>query len=61
MIQQIIGHKGKIIWNKSMPNGTPRKILDSNKLISLGWSHKIELKEGIKDVYLHLESSKFTF
>ena len=61
MIQKIIGHKGKIIWNKHMPNGTPRKILDSNKLISLGWSHKIQLKEGIKDVYSHLEANQYLF
>jgi len=51
MIQQIIGHEGKIIWDKSMPNGTPRKILDSNKLNKLGWKAAIELEKGIKVTY----------
>jgi len=51
MIQQIIGHEGKMIWDKSMPNGTPRKILDSNKLNKLGWKAAIELEKGIKVTY----------
>ena len=51
MIQQIIGHKGEIIWDNNMPNGTPRKLLDSSKLLKMGWSHKIDLKTGIKQVY----------
>ena len=51
MIQQIIGHKGEIIWDNNMPNGTPRKLLDSSKLLKMGWSHKIDLKTGITQVY----------
>ena len=61
MIQQIIGHKGKIIWDKNKPNGTPRKILDSSKLLSIGWNPKVELYEGIKKVYSHLEANQFLF
>ena len=61
MIQQIIGHKGEIIWDKNKPNGTPRKILDSSKLLSIGWNPKVELYEGIKKVYSHLEANQFLF
>ena len=61
MIQQIIGHKGEIIWDKYKPNGTPRKILDSSKLLSIGWNPKFGLYEGIKKVYSHLEANQFLF
>lgn len=61
MIQQIIGHNGEVVWNKKMPNGTPRKILDSSKLNLMGWFHKIDLKTGIKKVYDHLSINKFHF
>ena len=61
MIQQIIGHKGEIIWDKNKPNGTPRKILDSSKLLSIGWNPKVQLYEGIKKVYSHLEANQFLF
>jgi len=61
MIQQIIGHKGEIIWDKNKPNGTPRKILDSSKLLSIGWNPKTGLYEGIKKVYSHLEANQFLF
>lgn len=42
------GYKGQIKWNASKPNGTPRKILDSARIRSLGWVPKISLKEGIQ-------------
>ena len=61
MIQQIIGHRGEIIWDKNKPNGTPRKILDSSKLMSIGWNPKFGLYEGIKKVYSHLEANQFLF
>ena len=51
MIQQIIGQKGEIIWDKNKPNGTPRKTLDSSRLKSLGWNAKIELQKGISLTY----------
>lgn len=51
MIKDIVGFKGKIRWNTSKPDGTPRKLLDVSLIHSLGWQHKIELMEGIKRVY----------
>ena len=48
LVAEIIGFKGKIIWDKSMPDGTPRKLLDISRLKSLGWSPQINFKEGLK-------------
>jgi GDP-L-fucose synthase len=51
LVQTVVGHKGKIIWDSSKPDGTPKKIMDSSKLRSLGWKPKINLKEGIHSTY----------
>lgn len=50
-IARIVGYSGKIIWNTSMPNGTPRRILDGSKLKKLGWSASTKLETGIKNTY----------
>ncbi len=46
-IQRIVGHKGEITWDSSMPDGFPEKTLDVTKLFGLGWRPKISLEEGI--------------
>ena len=51
MIQRIIGHKGKIIWDSSKPDGTPRKLLDNSKIKELGWDYSIDLSDGIIKTY----------
>jgi len=51
LIKEIVGYKGKIVYDNSKPDGTPRKLLDVNKLNSLGFTPKITLYEGIKSVY----------
>ena len=51
MIKDIVGFKGAIVHDLSKPDGTPRKLMDVSYLHSLGWKHKIELPEGIKQVY----------
>jgi GDP-L-fucose synthase len=40
---------GEIVWDKSKPDGTPRKILDINRISDLGWKPTISLDDGIKD------------
>ena len=50
-IQDVVGHKGEIIWDITKPNGTPRKIMDSSKLKNMGWSDQISLAEGIRLTY----------
>jgi GDP-L-fucose synthase len=47
LIQEIIGHKGKIIWDKNKPDGTPRKLLNIDLFMQLGWAPKISLTQGI--------------
>jgi len=51
LVQEIIGHKGNIIWDKSKPDGTPRKLMDSSKIQKLGFREFIDLKNGIKKTY----------
>ncbi len=51
LIQKIIGHSGEISWDTSKPDGTPRKLMSSDKLNSLGWKTSIDLNEGIKNTY----------
>ena len=55
-IQSIIGHSGEIIWDETKPNGTPRKLMNSSKLIKLGWQPLIDLEKGIKEVYNDFQS-----
>tara|TARA_B100000212_G_scaffold286961_1_gene227717 strand:+ start:324 stop:1325 length:1002 start_codon:yes stop_codon:yes gene_type:complete len=48
MIAEIIGYQDEISWDKRMPDGTPRKILDNTKINSLGWEPKIKLEDGLR-------------
>ena len=50
-IQSIIGHQGEIEWDKSKPDGTPKKQLNTERLNVLGWKPEISLEEGLKDIY----------
>ena len=50
-ISRIIGYQGKIEWDKSMPDGAPSKLLDSGRVESLGWKAKVNLNDGIKQLY----------
>ena len=50
-ISDVVGFSGGIDWDTSKPNGTPRKVLNVDKMKSLGWEPKISLKEGIKSTY----------
>ena len=51
IIKTVINFKGKITWDKTKPNGTPRKLLDVSKLHKLGWRPKTSLEQGIKNEY----------
>jgi GDP-L-fucose synthase len=51
LVQKIVGHQGSIIWDKSKPDGTPKKLMDSSKFRNLGWEPKINLEEGIQNTY----------
>ena len=50
-IVDVVGYAGEIEWDTSKPNGTPRKLLNVDKIHKLGWKHKIGLREGIVSTY----------
>lgn len=51
LIREIVGFEGKIKYDTSKPDGTPRKLMDVSRLNKLGWKAKISLKEGIRETY----------
>lgn len=51
LVQKIIGHKGKIEWNSSKPDGTFRKLQDVSRLLNLGWKAKTGLERGLLKTY----------
>ncbi|MFW5820133.1 MAG: GDP-L-fucose synthase family protein [Bacteroidota bacterium] len=51
LIKDVVGYTGEIEWDRSKPDGTPRKLMDVSKLNSLGWKPKLSLEEGIRQVY----------
>ena len=51
-IQKVTGHQGKIIWDASKPDGTPRKLMDVSKMKEMGWNYTTELEIGIQKTYL---------
>ena len=51
LIKNIVGYKGSFIFNTTKPDGTFKKTIDSSKISSLGWKHKVSLNEGIKQIY----------
>ncbi len=50
-IKEVVGYEGKIDWDTSKPDGTPRKLLDVSKIHSLGWKHSAPLDDGIASTY----------
>ena len=50
-VKRIVGFKGDIVWDSSKPDGTPRKLMDSSRLFSLGWRPSVDLQTGIKLAY----------
>lgn len=50
-IKQIIGFEGEIAWDKTKPDGTPRKLLDVSRISALGWKPEITLIDGIQSTY----------
>ncbi|WP_192821150.1 GDP-L-fucose synthase [Rufibacter sp. LB8] len=55
LIKEVTGFQGELVFNTSMPDGTPRKLLDVIRLTTLGWQYSIELKQGITQVYESLD------
>ncbi|MCP9234494.1 GDP-L-fucose synthase [Lewinella sp. JB7] len=53
-IREVVGYQGEITHDRSKPDGTPRKLMNVDKLHAMGWKHSIELREGIERVYAEL-------
>ncbi|MBO5538805.1 MAG: GDP-L-fucose synthase [Prevotella sp.] len=51
LVVKVVGFEGEIVFNTSKPDGTPRKLIDVTKLHSLGWTHKVEIDEGVQKLF----------
>jgi GDP-L-fucose synthase len=50
-VAETVGYKGRIVYDASKPDGTPRKLMDSTRLHELGWRSRIDLKTGLARTY----------
>jgi GDP-L-fucose synthase len=59
LVKEVIGFEGDILFDVSKPDGTPRKLMDVNKINALGWKHKVNLREGIALAYQDFLKKEF--
>ena len=57
LIAKVVGYEGRIEFDASKPDGTPRKLMDSGKLAALGWTPKVQLLEGMIETYGQFEAA----
>jgi GDP-L-fucose synthase len=57
LVASVVGFNGKLVFDRSKPDGTPRKLMDSSKIHSLGWAHKISLEDGIRRTWNEMEET----
>jgi GDP-L-fucose synthase len=51
IVRRIVSFTGKIVWDTSKPDGTPRKLMDSSRLVALGWQPQVDLETGLRLAY----------
>ena len=51
LVVKTVGFEGTVEFDASKPDGTPRKLIDVEKLHSLGWTHKVEIQDGVEKLY----------
>jgi len=51
LVRQVVGFAGRIVWEPTKPDGTPRKLMDSSRLLALGWKPQVDLPTGIRLAY----------
>lgn len=56
-VKQTVGFEGEIIWDAEKPNGTLRKLIDVEKLHSLGWTHQVEIEQGVQRLFKWYQKS----
>ena len=57
LVAKTANFTGEIVWDETKPDGTPRKLINVDKLHSLGWKHKIEIEEGVEKLYKWYQNS----
>ena len=60
LVAEVVGFEGQIVWDRSRPDGTPRKLMDSSRLQALGWAPAVALRDGVEDAarwYANLDQS----
>ncbi len=51
LVVKTVGFTGEVVWDSTNPNGTPRKLIDVTKLHRLGWTHKVEIEDGVQSLF----------
>jgi GDP-L-fucose synthase len=60
LVAEAVGYKGEIRWDRTKPDGTPRKLLDSRRIAAMGWAPRLSLREGIGSTYRwYVEQTRF--
>ena len=60
-VAKVVGYTGKIVWDTTKPDGTPRKLMDVNRLKALGWQYSIELEQGLMQTYVWFLENQDSF
>ncbi len=58
LVKEVVGFEGNIVFDTGKPDGTPRKLMDTSRLHSLGWKHQTHLKEGLKKAYEYFQEGE---
>jgi len=58
LVASVVGYGGKIVWDATKPDGTPRKLMDVSRLTVLGWKGKIALREGVEKTFASYRAEK---
>ena len=56
-IRDIIGFEGELVWDTDKPDGTPRKLMNCDRIHALGWTHRISLADGLRSVYVEYRNN----
>jgi len=57
MMADVTGYRGRIVWDSSKPDGTPRKIMDNSRLAALGWRPKTTIRAGLEKMYAWFQAT----
>ena len=55
LVAEVLNYQGKLDWDTSQPDGTPRKLMDGSRLEAMGWKPKTELRKGVTAAYVEFQ------